>query len=43
MSILFFSFLLFKGENTKSNDGLSVEEKEYAAEGKNVQGKDKEK
>ena len=43
MSILSFYFLLFKGENTKSDDGVSMEEKEYAAEGKNVQGKDKEK
>ena len=43
MSILSFYFLLFKGENTKSDDRLSVEEKEYAADGKNGQGKDKEK
>lgn len=43
MSILSFYFLLFKGENTKSDDRLSVEEKEYAADSKNGQGRDKEK
>lgn len=43
MSILSFYFLLFKGENTKSDDRLSVEVKEYAADSKNGQGRDKEK